>query len=334
MNNITSKIVHFAGKAKLWAIKNKSDILFVAGIGAGIATTITACSATLKVHELTKKKESDMQLIDYALENPDDFVQEYPAEQADIDRDICTKQYIINTTKAVALPAALGFSSLGFLLASHLNMKKTAAAMAASAVAAGAKLAKYENFIEKEFGPEKKLEILSDAKEVVVDKVVATVDGNEVVEQEKITAVTVDNNPDVYVLSTETSEVMRNMSSYIVGKGEYAEVDDDDVISKVNYLSSYLNEKLKAQEYLLKNDILETFGLPTEVRGFTDGLLCGRYKTEGIPDSLEMNLEKRIVEKISPNTGIPYYEEEWIIMPNATSNIIAYLYKNSDNGKV
>lgn len=334
LGSFAAKIVNIAGKAKLWTIKNKADILFAAGIATGIATTITACNATLKVNELTEKKENTLQRIDYALENPDKFEQEYPIEVAEADRAICAKQHLVNVAKTVALPATLGFFSFSFLLASHLDMKKTAAAMAASALAAGAKLMKYENWVDKNFGPEKKQEILADAREVVVDKVVTTIDGTEIVEPVAVQTIDVNNNPDVYVFSPETSSVMREMCEYEVGRGEYKMPDDDEVISKVQYLSALLNNRNIAQEYLMKSEFLDAFGFESEVRGLTDGWLCGRYKTPGVSEEVDVGLQKRVITKVSPQTGVEYYEEEWIMIPNVSSNILAYLNMKSENGKI
>lgn len=162
------------GKQILLVKENAPQILFAGGIGAGVASTVMACKATLKVEATlhqTKKEISDIQEAKDIVEagglpKKDDGTEfEYTVEEADKDLRLLKAQGLIRIAKLYAPAVGLGFISIALLTKSQHILKERNAGLVAAYTAVTQAFENYRERVVEDQGEEKDLEYLHGVEE-------------------------------------------------------------------------------------------------------------------------------------------------------------------------
>lgn len=244
-NAITSKF----GKQILKGKKHAPAILFGAGVVGVVASTVLACRATLKMHEVLDETQADLEKA-RTLEH---------ANYSEVDRqkDI-TLIYLKATGRIAGMyapAAALGVLSIFALTGSHVMLtKRNAAAMAAYA-ALDKGFREYRARVMKELGVDKDREFRY-----------GTVD-REIVEE------------------TEEGPVVKTVREPILGKSIYARIFDEGNRNWqrgpgynqlfIQCQQNYANDLLRSRGYVFLNDVYDILGFDRTKEGCIVGWVVG-----------------------------------------------------------
>lgn len=142
--------------------RSSPQVLFVAGVGGMVGSTVLACRATLKVHEVVETAQNNLDLAK-TMDHPD-----YSAK--DRSRDI-SLIYFQTAVKIVALygPAVvLGCASVYALTSSHNILNKRNAALTAAYAALEKGFAEYRARVVEEYGEDKDRELRYGTQQVEI----------------------------------------------------------------------------------------------------------------------------------------------------------------------
>ena len=110
----------FAGRVMLKASKHSPELLLIAGVGLGIAATVTACKATLRPDEVLDEHADKMEKVKGAIKiAEDDESVTYDVSNAKKDTAIIYAQTAWNFVKLYGPSVALGAAGIACLLASY-----------------------------------------------------------------------------------------------------------------------------------------------------------------------------------------------------------------------
>lgn len=147
-NKATSKV----GRQILHGRKQSPQILFIAGVGGVILSTVLACRATLQMSEILDEAEKNRQDIEKAA----------ALQRDDYDQDAQSSDTALNKTKTVlkigrlyAVPVVVGALSIGALSGSHVILNRRNAALSTTLAAVSTGFREYRNRVIGELGPEK-----------------------------------------------------------------------------------------------------------------------------------------------------------------------------------
>ena len=111
--------------------KHSPEILLGVGVVGVVATTVTACRATMKLNDILDECAETREKIKSVQENPN-YQDRYSEEDAQKDLTINYVQTGVKIVKLYAPSVALGVFSVGCLLGSHNVMQKRNAALSAA----------------------------------------------------------------------------------------------------------------------------------------------------------------------------------------------------------
>lgn len=254
MKIIPSGIANKLGHQLLVARKNSPKVMFIAGIGGVIVSTVLACRATLKLDQIVDTLEDDVRAI--KADSSEELTRE--------DRKDLVKVYAHGTADIVRLygPAVIvGTASLACLVASHVTLTHRNTNVTAAYVGLQSTFDAYRERVKKEIGEEKERDIRHGITTQTID-----VDGKKM----KVKV----NNPDglseYYRVFDETSTEFQiepeYNRTYILGQ------------------QSYLNDLLTVRGHVFLNEVYDALGLPRSPAGQVVGWVKAGNLGDGFID--------------------------------------------------
>lgn len=158
---VPSKISRAVAKQVLRTKKNSPSILFVAGTGGMIVSTVLACRATLKLEEVLQESEKVVEDIELAGrgQHPTIRAEKYTAADAVRDRRTHRIKTGLEIAKLYGPAILVGALSIAALTKSHNLMRQRNAQLTAAYVAVSEALNGYRKRVADEYGPEKEREL-------------------------------------------------------------------------------------------------------------------------------------------------------------------------------
>lgn len=175
-NNVTRAFHNVGFKLK----KHSPEILVVAGVVGTVASTVLACKATLKVHDVVEQAKTDINDIHEATEKgATKYGISYSTEDSKKDLARVYVQTGVEFVKLYGPAVALGALSITSILASNNILRKRNIALAAAYATVDKGFKEYRGRVVERFGKELDRELKYNIKAKEVEETVVDEDGNE-----------------------------------------------------------------------------------------------------------------------------------------------------------
>lgn len=248
-NELMMKITQNIGKVKLNLKKVSPEICLVAGIGLGVAATVTACMATLKVNNVVEEAKDTVDKIHESAEhgaNPAGI----PYSEEDKNRDlvIIYTQTAVKSLRLYGPSIILGGASIACLIGGHNILQKRNVALAATCTAIEKAFSEYRKRVADRYGEEVDKELQYGFKKKTVTETVTDEDGNDK-QVEKEVVVKDDKSTSPYsIMFDSVSREWQKDAQYN--------------LMFLKRIQAMANDRLRANGYLFMNDVLYMLDLP------------------------------------------------------------------------
>lgn len=226
--------------------KHSPEILLGVGVIGVVATTVTACKATMKLNDILDECAETREKIKEVAENPN-YEDRYTEEDAQKDLTINYVQTGVKIVKLYAPSVALGVFSVGCLLGSHNVMQKRNAALSAAYLTVDKSFKEYKQRVIDRVGEEVEKEIRYGIKAEEIETTVQNEDGTETTVTETVKTM----DPTLY---SDYARFFDEASPYWQKDPEY-----NMVFLKAQ--QQYANDLLRAKGRLFLNDVYEMLGI-------------------------------------------------------------------------
>lgn len=162
MKYVPNAVTRRAAKQMLLAKKNSPTLLFGAGVVGMVGSTVLACRATLKLHELVETAENDLQTAK-SLEH-----REYSDHDRQKDVAIIYTRSVVRIGKLYAPAVLLGAASIGCLTKSHSILSERNLALTAAYAAVDKAFGEYRGRVVEKYGEEQDREFRYTSEEVEI----------------------------------------------------------------------------------------------------------------------------------------------------------------------
>lgn len=153
MKFIPKPIAMKFGRQLLHLQKNSPQVMFVGGVTAGVASTVMACRATLKLSDVLAQSEELRDKAEMLHERAkDDIALEYTDKQYAKDLTVIKVRTILNVSKLYAPAAGLAMISVGLLTGSHITLNRRNASLTAAYAAVDQAFDKYRERVKEQLG--------------------------------------------------------------------------------------------------------------------------------------------------------------------------------------
>lgn len=248
VNNVTRAF----GKVGLSIKKHSPEILAVAGVAGVVASTVMACKATTKAHEITEELAANVEQIHQAVEMTAG-TDKYTEEDQKKDTIIVYTQAAVKFAKLYGPSIALGVLSLGALLTSNHILRKRNIALAAAYATVDRGFKEYRGRVVERFGEALDKELRYNIKAKEIEEVVVHDDGTEEVVKTTVNVV----DPNEY-------------SDFAKVFDEYCKAWTKDPEYNLMFLKSQqalANKTLQSRGYLFLNEVYESLGIDKTAAG-------------------------------------------------------------------
>lgn len=259
MKFVPAKLTRAFGKLGLKVSKKSPEILLVVGIGTGIASTVSACRATLKAEEVLDAHRENMDSINQAFEECPD---EYTAKDKKKDTAVAYGKTIGGFVKLYSPAIILGAVSITSICASYGILKKRNAALTAAYAGLLNKFKDYRQRVKDKYGEDVDREIIFDETK----KTVETDDAGNVVSEK-------------YEDAALCSQYARFFDSANVNWYKSPEYN----MSFLKTQQDVLNDRLKSRGYIFLNEVYDALGFQM----VPEGQLVGWFYDKKNPENNE-----------------------------------------------
>lgn len=247
-NNVT-RTVHKIG---FQLNKHSPEILAVAGTVGVVASTIMACKATTKLHDILEDSKNQVNQVHEVLENKSIPAEKYSEEDGKKDIAVIYTQTTLKVIKLYAPAVILGALSLTSILTSNKILRKRNVALAAAYTAVDKGFKEYRANVIERFGKDLDRELRFNVKAKEIEETVVNEKGEE-----------------------ETVKKVVNEAT--VGKSEYARFYDDGCkgwekdpeynLMYLRHVQDYLNDLLRTRGHVFLNEAYDQLGIPRTKAG-------------------------------------------------------------------
>lgn len=307
MNSITRGL----HKAGFQIKKHSPEILIVAGAIGTVATTVLACRSTLKVNEGVKKAKEDINDIHEAEETGvTNSGESYTPEDAKKDLTIVYAQTGMQIAKEFAPVVLLGGLSLFAILSSHRILRTRNLALAAAYATVDGAFKEYKDRVAERFGEELDRELRYNLKSKEIEETVTNEDGTESTAKKTITVA--------------EEPLLGSPYAVIYDDGCKGWTKDPELNKFFLFeVQAHANDKLKANGYLLLNDLYEMLGVPKTKAGHTVGWIYDEKHPNG-DNYVDLGLFD--IHNERKRAFINGYERNIIIDPNVDGDIYNLIF--------
>ena len=240
------KLMNVYNGAKGKVQKHSPEILMGVGVIGVVATTVTACRATMKLNDILDECVETREKIKEVAENPK-YDDKYSEEDAQKDLTINYVQTGVKIVKLYAPSVALGVFSVGCLLGSHNVMQKRNAALSAAYLTVDKSFKEYKQRVIDRVGEEVEKEIRYGIKAEEIETTIQNEDGTETTVKETVKTM----DPNLY---SDYARFFDEASPYWQSDPEY-----NLVFLKAQ--QQYANDLLRAKGRLFLNDVYDMLGI-------------------------------------------------------------------------
>ena len=240
------KLMNVYNSVKWNVEKHSPEILLGVGVVGVVATTVTACKATMKLNDILDECVETREKIKEVAENPK-YDDKYSEEDAQKDLTINYVQTGVKIVKLYAPSVALGVFSVGCLLGSHNVMQKRNAALSAAYLTVDKSFKEYKQRVIDRVGEEVEKEIRYGIKAEEIETTIQNEDGTETTVKETVKAM----DPNLY---SDYARFFDEASPYWQSDPEY-----NLVFLKAQ--QQYANDLLRAKGRLFLNDVYDMLGI-------------------------------------------------------------------------
>ena len=226
--------------------KHSPEILMGVGVVGVVATTVTACRATMKLNDILDECSETRDKIKSVQENPA-YDDRYSDEDAQKDLTINYVQTGVKIAKLYAPSVALGVLSVGCLVGSHSVMQKRNAALSAAYLTVDKSFKEYKQRVIDRVGEEVEKEIRYGIKAEEVVETVTDEDGNETTVTETVKMM----NPNLY----------SDYARFFDEASPYWQKDPEYNLVFLKAQQQYANDLLRAKGRLFLNDVYDMLGI-------------------------------------------------------------------------
>lgn len=269
-------ITRMISKAGLQLKKHSPEILAGVGVVGIVTSTVMACKATLKVHEVLEERKDMRNAVMEALEDPTISEEKYSVEDAKKDLVSINVQTGIKFVKLYGPAVVLGALSISSMLASNHILSKRNLALAAAYKIIDTDFKEYRERVTNRYGAETDRELLYGVEKVET----TTVDENG--KKETATEYVKTANP-----ASEFTKYDRCFTTGCKGYTKDANYNRD----FVRQAEIFAQRKLDAQGYLFLNDVYEMFGFQKTPAGQIVGWVKDGDTSHGIVNFGVYNLK-------------------------------------------
>lgn len=230
--------------------KRSPEILLAAGIIGGVAATVLACRATLKVESVSAEINETVDIIKEKM--ADKKLNEsgkYTVEDGENDLRIMKAKSALKYAKLYAPAVFVGALSIAAILGSHNIISKRNVALAAAYATVETAFKEYRGRVTDRFGEEVENEIRYDIKHEKVDETIVNEKGKEKVVQK-----------DVAIVGEGTSMPYARFYETDSKSKDYIEM-------LLNSEERFANDCLVTQGRVFLNDVYKRLGMETSKAG-------------------------------------------------------------------
>ena len=247
-NNVTRTVHKIGFQLK----KYSPEILAVAGTVGVVASTVMACKATTKLHDILEDSKNQVNQVHEVLENKSIPAEKYSEEDGKKDIAVIYTQTALKVVKLYAPAVILGALSLTSILTSNKILRKRNVALAAAYTAVDKGFKEYRANVIERFGKDLDRELRFNVKAKEIEETVVNENGEE-----------------------ETVKKVVNEAT--VGKSEYARFYDDGCkgwekdpeynLMYLRHVQDYLNDLLRTRGHVFLNEAYDQLGIPRTKAG-------------------------------------------------------------------
>ena len=247
-NNVTRTAHRIGFQLK----KHSPEILAVAGTVGVVASTVMACKATTKLHDILEDSKNQVNQVHEVLENKSIPAEKYSEEDGKKDIAVIYTQTTLKVVKLYAPAVILGALSLTSILTSNNILRKRNVALAAAYTAVDKGFKEYRSNVIERFGKDLDRELRFNVKAKEIEETVVNEKGEE-----------------------ETVKKVVNEAT--IGKSEYARFYDDGCkgwekdpeynLMFLRHVQDYLNDLLRTRGHVFLNEAYDQLGIPRTKAG-------------------------------------------------------------------
>ena len=247
-NNVTRTAHRIGFQLK----KHSPEILAVAGTVGVVASTVMACKATTKLHDILEDSKNQVNQVHEVLENKSIPAEKYSEEDGKKDIAVIYTQTALKVVKLYAPAVILGALSLTSILTSNKILRKRNVALAAAYTAVDKGFKEYRANVIERFGKDLDRELRFNVKAKEIEETVVNENGEE-----------------------ETVKKVVNEAT--IGKSEYARFYDDGCkgwekdpeynLMFLRHVQDYLNDLLRTRGHVFLNEAYDQLGIPRTKAG-------------------------------------------------------------------
>lgn len=247
-NNVTRTAHRIGFQLK----KHSPEILAVAGTVGVVASTVMACKATTKLHDILEDSKNQVNQVHEVLENKSIPAEKYSEEDGKKDIAVIYTQTTLKVVKLYAPAVILGALSLTSILTSNNILRKRNVALAAAYTAVDKGFKEYRSNVIERFGKDLDRELRFNVKAKEIEETVTNENGEE-----------------------ETVKKVVNEAT--IGKSEYARFYDDGCkgwekdpeynLMFLRHVQDYLNDLLRTRGHVFLNEAYDQLGIPRTKAG-------------------------------------------------------------------
>ena len=247
-NNVTRTVHKIGFQLK----KHSPEILAVAGTVGVVASTVMACKATTKLHDVLEDSKNQVNQVHEVLENKSIPAEKYSEEDGKKDIAVIYTQTTLKVVKLYAPSVILGALSLTSILTSNKILRKRNVALAAAYTAVDKGFKEYRANVIERFGKDLDRELRFNVKAKEIEETVVNDNGEE-----------------------ETVKKVVNEAT--IGKSEYARFYDDGCkgwekdpeynLMFLRHVQDYLNDLLRTRGHVFLNEAYDQLGIPRTKAG-------------------------------------------------------------------
>lgn len=249
-------------RLKIKAVKASPTLLIVGSAVAGVAATVTACRSTIKAIDIYNEHKNNREKIEEVWEDAQAgelYAREYTEDDYHYDVRRSNLKLCGSMLKTYALPISLTLVSISMGFGSHMMMRKQVATLTGSVISLSEALKQYRNNVIERYGKDIDNELANNVKKIEIED-------PETGKKKKVKKSIDNKNPYSFWFGPE----------YIDKYGQRCKNIhwSNDALYNIHQLEVFvrhLNEKLKSQETLFINEVLDTFGFPRTEIGATHG---------------------------------------------------------------
>ena len=296
------------GKLGLTLKKHESEILVVAGVAGGVASTVLACRATLKVDEVIKEHKHNIDVIHATADDP-----EYQAEYTrDDEKDDVRIQYIQTVTKVIKLytPAVIiGGLSIAAIFTSNNILRKRNVALMSAYAAIDKSFKEYRGRVVEKYGEDVDKQLRYGTTEQTITETEVDPETGKEKKVKKKVKVADPNLTSDYAMYFDTTT-----SAYATDETPYN-------TAILSAKQTYWTIMLQQRGYVTPNEVLTDLG----IEATQAGMVVGWYYDKNDEKSGDPEIDFRVDDNVYIDNHDGTYRRTIVIDPNVQGEIFTLM---------